>query len=70
MLDSVQLTATYAGIVGLQNGYLDSLFLEITLGLSKVQRSVVRRRMPCVVLVQRTITISLQLDRQTSLSKR
>ena len=47
MLDSVQLkTARYAGIVGLQNGYLDSLFLEITLGLSKVQRSVVRRRMP------------------------
>lgn len=43
---------TYAGVIGLEQGNLDALILEITLGLCQVKRSVVRRGVPEPVLTE------------------
>jgi hypothetical protein len=37
---------TYTGVVGLKQGNLDALILEIALGLGQVQRGVIRRGVP------------------------
>jgi hypothetical protein len=37
---------TYTRIIGLKQSNLDSLFLEVSLGLGQVQRGVVRRSVP------------------------
>lgn len=44
----------YARVVGLQQSNLDALFLEVALGLSKVQRGVVRRGVPATTVSQST----------------
>ena len=42
--------ATNTRVVGFEKSDLDSLLVEVSLGLGKVQRGVVRRSMPKVLL--------------------